>query len=87
MNIQIEPVSVGFKIEADSIKITQGGYVLGSGNGAKCKVEFFSGVDKVCEQTIALPSSIIQPWVDDEPVIDYVVNELELVVVDPPTLP
>ena len=82
MKIQIEPIVVGLRETANFIELFQEGYALGSNIGCKVKVQYFNGNDLKVEERIEIPAKLIADWTDDQTLIDYVIETLELVVVE-----
>ena len=78
--INIENVTIGFNQIANAVELIQGGYTLGSNEGCKVKANFFDGVNLKTQVVVVIPSEIVATWTDDEPLIDYVLNELGLIV-------
>lgn len=81
--IQIEPINVGLRETANFIQLFQGGYALGSNDGCKVKVQYFDGTDLKAEEKVEIPAELVAEWTDDQPIIDYVINTLGLVVIIP----
>jgi hypothetical protein len=78
--IKIENVSIGFNQVANGVELIQGGYILGSNEGCKVKVNFFEDVNLKTQVVVVIPSDLVSKWIDDQPLIDYVLNELGLIV-------
>ena len=78
--INIENVTIGFNKIANGVELIQGGYILGSNEGCKVKANFFDGVNLKTQVVVVIPSEIVATWIDDQPLIDYVLNELGLIV-------
>jgi len=78
--INIENVTIGFNQIANAVELIQGGYILGSNEGCKVKANFFDGTDLKTQVLVTIPSEIVAEWTDDQPLIDYVLNELGLIV-------
>ena len=78
--INIENVTIGFNQTANAVELIQGGYTLGSNEGCKVKANFFDGTNLKTQVLVTIPSEIVAEWTDDQPLIDYVLNELGLIV-------
>lgn len=78
--INIENVSIGFNQIANAVELIQGGYTLGSNEGCKVRANFFDGTNLKTQVVVVIPSEIVATWTDDQPLIDYVLNELGLIV-------
>lgn len=78
--INIENVTIGFNQIANAVELIQGGYTLGSNEGCKVKANFFDGNNLKTQVVVTIPSEIVEEWTDDQPLIDYVLNELGLIV-------
>lgn len=78
--INIENVTIGFNQIANAVELIQGGYTLGSNEGCKVRANFFEGTNLKTQVVVVIPSEIVAEWTDDEPLIDYVLNELGLIV-------
>jgi len=78
--INIENVTIGFNQIANGVELIQGGYILGSNEGCKVKANFFDGVNLKTQVVVVIPSEIVEDWTNDQPMIDYVLNELGLIV-------
>jgi hypothetical protein len=78
--IRIENVSIGFNQIANAVELIQGGYQLGSNEGCKVKVSFFEDTNLKTQVVVFIPSDLVSEWTDDQPMIDYVLNELGLIV-------
>lgn len=78
--INIENVSIGFNQIANAVELIQGGYTLGSNDGCKVKANFFEDNNLKTQVVVVIPSEIVATWTDDQPLIDYVLNELGLIV-------
>ena len=80
MKIKIQEIPVAFTVSANYIQLRQGAYILGSNEGCKVRVLFFKGENLVNDQQIVeIPANIVANWVDDTEMIDYVINELNLI--------
>jgi hypothetical protein len=80
MKIQIEPINIRFNLQATEVQLRQGGYLLGSNESCKVKVLFFSEGNLIDDsQVVEIPAEIVNNWENDEPLIDYVFSELNLV--------
>lgn len=83
MKIQIEPVTVGFEIQANNVELKQGGYILGTNEECKVRVLFFKDNNLVHDQKIiVIPQELVEDWTDDQVLIDYVFNELGLIKIE-----
>jgi len=78
--INIENVTIGFNQIANAVELVQGGYILGSNEGCKVKVNFFDDANLKTQVVVVIPSELVAEWIDDQPLIDYVLNELGLIV-------
>lgn len=79
MKIQINPVTVAFEVEANNIELRQGGYLLGSNEECRVRCLFYKDNDLVHDQKlITIPSALVEVWTDDQPIIDFVINQLGL---------
>jgi hypothetical protein len=78
--INIKNVTIGFNQIANAVELVQGGYILGSKEGCKVKVNFFEDVNLKTQVVVVIPSELVAEWTDDQPLIDYVLNELGLIV-------
>ena len=78
--INIENVTIGFNQIANAVELIQGSYILGSNEGCKVKANFFHGTNLKTQVVVVIPSEIVAEWTDDQPLIDYVLNELGLIV-------
>jgi len=78
--INIENVTIGFNQIANAVELVQGSYTLGSNECCKVKVEFFEDTNLKTQVVVVIPSEIVAEWTDDQPLIDYVLNELGLIV-------
>ena len=78
--INIENVTIGFNQIANGVELIQGSYTLGSNDGCKVKANFFDGTDLKTQVVVVIPSEIVATWTDDQPLIDYVLDELGLIV-------
>jgi hypothetical protein len=78
--MKIQEISVGLRQTANNIKLIQFDYALGSNEGCKVKVQYFNDDNLKIEELLELPSEIVAEWTDDQPLIDYVLNELGLIV-------
>jgi hypothetical protein len=78
--IRIENVTIGFNQIANAVELIQGGYTLGSNEGCKVKVNFFEDINLKTQVVVVIPSDLVSEWIDDQPLIDYVLNELGLIV-------
>ena len=78
--INIENVTIGFNQIANAVELVQGGYILGSNEGCKVKVSFFEDTNLKTQVVVVIPSELVAEWTDDQPLIDYVLNELGLIV-------
>jgi len=78
--INIENVTIGFNQIANAVELIQGGYILGSNEGCKVKVKFFDDTNLKTQVVVVIPSELVAEWTDDQPLIDYVLNELGLIV-------
>lgn len=83
MKIQIEPVTVAFEVEANYVELRQGGYILGTNEECRVRVLFFRDSDLVYDQKVVIiPEELVAVWTDDQPLIDYVIDELSLVKIE-----
>lgn len=78
--INIKNVTIGFNQTANAVELIQGGYTLGSNEGCKVKANFFDDANLKTQVVVTIPSEIVAEWTDDQPLIDYVLNELGLIV-------
>jgi len=78
--INIENVTIGFNQIANAVELIQGSYTLGSNEGCKVKANFFDGTNLKTQVVVTIPSEIVVTWTNDQPLIDYVLNELGLIV-------
>ena len=78
--IKIENVTIGFNQVANGVELIQGGYQLGSNEGCKVKANFFVDNDFKLQVLVAIPSSLVVNWINDDEIIAYVLNELNLIV-------
>lgn len=80
MKIQITPTPISLKIKANFIQLRQGGYILGSNESCRVRVLFYDNENLVCDQNVVeIPANLVAQWEDDQPLIDYVINELNLI--------
>ena len=82
MKIQIQQVPIGLRQTADSIELFQGGYELGSNESCTVRVDYFSGSDLKTQEKIIIPQELVENWTDDQPIIDWVMNELDLIKIE-----
>lgn len=78
--INIENVTIGFNQIANGVELIQGGYILGSNEGCKVKVNFFEDTNFKLQIVVNIPSELVDVWTEDQPMIDYTLAELGLVV-------
>jgi hypothetical protein len=78
--IKIENVIIGFNQVANGVELIQGGYQLGSNEGCKVKVNFFVDNDFKLQVLVDIPSPLVINWINDDEIIAYVLNELNLIV-------
>lgn len=82
--INIEPVAIRFGIYATKVQLRQGAYILGSNDACRVRVLFYSDENLVDDsEVVEIPQNLVENWTDDQPIIDYVINELQLTVLPP----
>lgn len=78
--IRIENVTIGFNQVANGVELIQGDYQLGSNEGCKVKVNFFVDTDFKLQVLVDIPSPLVINWINDDEIIAYVLNELNIIV-------
>ena len=83
MRINIEPVAIGFNEFANGVELRQGGYILGSTENCKVRVQFFADTNLKLEKFVEIPLNLVTTRIDYQPIIDYVIENLGLTVLPP----